>query len=158
MAPGRQNSGVKFPSAVALTRYEQSAAIGSSAAGASTRRATGIPIGNGAGLETVRGGSDGSGLGVGLVAGADTTEGEGAVGARLAPGEEPVQPVNRMAPASAPVHHMRVQRSDLLFGHDQLSARLSPAHVPPPTQFRPATGRTGRNSARPSVRRDRRRR
>jgi hypothetical protein len=50
MAPPRQNVGVKFPSAVYVSLYWQSRAIGSTLAGARTWRETGVPTGSGFGL------------------------------------------------------------------------------------------------------------
>jgi hypothetical protein len=50
MAPLRQNVGRTFPSAVDRSLYEQRPATGSTLAGASTWRATDVPIGTGVGL------------------------------------------------------------------------------------------------------------
>ncbi len=71
MDPPRQNVGLKFPSAVVVSLNEQSGAVGSTLAGASTWRATGVPNGRGVGLGKTRDVGDGSGLG--LAGAADVT-------------------------------------------------------------------------------------
>jgi hypothetical protein len=118
MAPARQNVGLKFPSAVVVNLYEQRAAIGSTLAGASTWRATGVPIGRGVGLGMVKGLGEGSGLcaGSGLSEGSGLGESSGP-GARLATGNgfgacalgvEDEQQVKRTRAATAPAHLMLV--------------------------------------------------
>jgi hypothetical protein len=76
-----------LPSTVVNTACEQSAAIGSTLAGASTWRVTGVPAGPAVGLGKTKGLGDGSGLGVGSGLGLAATSGL-ARGCAVAPGDD----------------------------------------------------------------------
>ena len=99
MAPLRQNIGVKFPSAVAWSLYEQRAETGIPLAGANTWRATGVPIGRDGGLGKIKGLGEGEGL--------EGVEARG-LGVELATGDELEQALRKTMPAAAAVprqHH-----------------------------------------------------
>jgi hypothetical protein len=113
MAPPPHKVGQKFPSAVYVSLYWQSRAIGSVVAGARTWRETGFPIGSCIAAGATVSDLDGSGLSAGdgawLGLGAaepNPTEGEGRPGDWPATGEELVQPASRMVAARTPVHLM----------------------------------------------------